>query len=124
MNDASKLDRDGVFQHGLVTLNQLNRADVTRQQRRTLVRRGLIVPASHGVFRTYGTPHGWEQDLHSACLAAGSEAVASHRAAALLWELIDPPAPLELTVSYGVNANSAMFDLARTIAPASLIRLT
>ena len=31
---------------------------------------------------------------------------------------------MELTVSKGVNAHSAMFDFASTIAPASLIRLT
>ncbi len=31
---------------------------------------------------------------------------------------------MELTVSYGVNANSAMFDLASTIAPASRMRRT
>src|SRR6185369_3107285 len=34
------------------------------------------------------------------------------------------PGRIEFTVSYGLNANSAMFDFARTIAPASLIRLT
>jgi very-short-patch-repair endonuclease len=111
MNDASKLDRDGVFQHGLVTLKQLDEADVSRQERRTLVRRGLILPANHGVYRTYGTPPGWEQEVHSACLAAGPDAVASHRSAALLWELIDPPAPVELTVPY-----------ARRPAPVGVIR--
>ena len=31
---------------------------------------------------------------------------------------------MELTVSYGVNAHSAMFDLARTMAPAALTRFT
>ena len=31
---------------------------------------------------------------------------------------------IELTVSFGLNANSAMFDLASTIAPAALMRLT
>src|SRR5882672_726155 len=31
---------------------------------------------------------------------------------------------IELTVSYGLNANSAMFDLASTTAPAALMRLT
>jgi hypothetical protein len=31
---------------------------------------------------------------------------------------------MDPTVSYGENANSAMLDFARTIAPASLMRLT
>ncbi len=31
---------------------------------------------------------------------------------------------MELSVSYGVNAHSAMFDLASTMAPASLMRFT
>ncbi len=30
----------------------------------------------------------------------------------------------EFTVSFGLNANSAMFDLASTIAPAALMRFT
>ena len=34
------------------------------------------------------------------------------------------PGRIELTVSYGENASSAMFDFARTIAPASSSRLT
>jgi len=34
------------------------------------------------------------------------------------------PGRIELTVSYGLNAHSAMFDFASTIAPASFTRLT
>lgn len=94
------LDRRAVFQHGLVTLPQLSDAGITRQQRRTLVADGLVTTANNGVLRTFGTPRTWEQDLHAACLAAGPEAVASHRAAAVLWDLIEPPAPVEITVPY------------------------
>ena len=34
------------------------------------------------------------------------------------------PGRIELTVSYGENAHSAMFDFASTIAPAARIRAT
>ncbi len=40
-----------------------------------------------GVFRIAGAPATWHQDLLAACMATSSTAVASHRAAAKLWEL-------------------------------------
>ena len=41
----------------------------------------------HGVYLVGLGPPMWLQSLHAACLAGGSSAVASHRAAAVLWEL-------------------------------------
>ena len=41
-----------------------------------------------------------------------------------LVRILRVPGSTEFTVSYGLNANSAIFDFANTIAPASLIRLT
>jgi very-short-patch-repair endonuclease len=52
------------------------------------------------VYRTAGAPASWHQQLLAACLAAGPTAVASHRAAGVLWNLADAPAPVELTVPY------------------------
>lgn len=100
MSIEDDLDHRGSFQHGLVSRRQLSGHGATRQQCRTLTRKRLIVPVNRGVYRTCGAPTGWEQDLLAACLAAGPGAVASHRAAAVLWDLVDPPAPVEITVPY------------------------
>jgi very-short-patch-repair endonuclease len=40
-----------------------------------------------GVYRLTGVPGSWRQSLMAACLAAGSGAVVSHRAAAALWRM-------------------------------------
>ena len=40
-----------------------------------------------GVYRIGGAPETWRGDLLAACLAAGSDALASHRSAAALWGL-------------------------------------
>lgn len=94
------LDETGQVQHGLLTPRQLADEGASRQARRTMVRHGFLVPANTRVLRAVGAPASWEQKLLAACLAAGPEAVASHRAAAVLWDLLDPPAPVEITVPY------------------------
>lgn len=58
--------------------------------RRTLARRleaGRIVVLQRGVYAVSGAPAGWERSVMAACLAAGPDAVASHRSAARLWGL-------------------------------------
>ena len=52
-----------------------------------------------GVYRIEGSESSWEQALLAAVLAAGDSAIASHRAAAVMWgiERIEPL--IELTVS-------------------------
>jgi very-short-patch-repair endonuclease len=52
------------------------------------------------VYLVVGTPWSWGQQMMAAVLAAGPGAVASHRAAARLWGLVDD-APIELTVPRG-----------------------
>jgi hypothetical protein len=47
-----------------------------------------------GVYRIAGTPRGWHQELMAACLLGGPGTVASHRAAAALWQLDGVRAPL------------------------------
>jgi very-short-patch-repair endonuclease len=41
------------------------------------------------VFAFAGAPDSWEQSVMAACLAAGKEAVASHRSAARIWRLLE-----------------------------------
>jgi very-short-patch-repair endonuclease len=70
---------------GLLTTAQLDALGVTRQQRRTLVARGVLVAVAPRVLRHNAHPVTWEQQLLAAVLAAGPGAVASHMSAARLW---------------------------------------
>ncbi|MGH9112649.1 MAG: DUF559 domain-containing protein [Acidimicrobiales bacterium] len=70
---------------GLFTSHQLDTAGVSRQQRRTLIGKGVLVPLAGGVMRHAAYPQSWEQLVLAAVLAAGKGAVASHLCAAALW---------------------------------------
>ncbi len=95
-----RIDRLARPQHGLVSLAHVLGNGVTPDQLRARLDRGSLVRLDAGVYRTMGARQTWEQALLAACLAAGPEALASHRAAAVLWGLIDPPAPTEIVVPY------------------------
>lgn len=100
MRTSNKLDTYGQSHRGLVTARHLDKIGTGRRQRRKLVDRGVFIPVNRNVFRVAGSPEEWEQKLLAVCLAAGRDAVASHRAAAVVWDFADPPAPLEITVAY------------------------
>lgn len=86
---------------GLLTDPQLNRIGVTRQQRRTLIAQGVLIPVGGGVLRHAAHPPSWQQGVLAAVLVAGEGAVASHLAAAALWQFdgIEPGA-VEITVPH------------------------
>jgi Protein of unknown function (DUF559) len=69
---------------GLLTHRQLDVLGASRQQRRTLVAKGVLVPVGGGVVRHVAFPPTWEQRVLAAVLAAGDGAVASHGSAAAL----------------------------------------
>lgn len=89
-------------QHGVLGLDQALRAGVSRDQVRGLVRSGVLERCDVGVLRVVGIGRSWEQDLQVGVLRAGADAVVSHRAAAVLWEIegVDR-APVELSVPRG-----------------------
>ncbi|HLM64191.1 MAG TPA: DUF559 domain-containing protein [Acidimicrobiales bacterium] len=88
-------------QLGLVTVDQLGNLDITRQTRRTLVRRGALVPLGPQVLLVSGHPPSWRQHLLAAVLEAGDGAVASHMAAAALWGFAGVRSgTVEVTVAY------------------------
>jgi len=60
---------------------------MTPRQIDSRVQGGILVPLYPGVYRTAGAATSAEQVLYAACLAAGQDAVASHRGAAWLWRL-------------------------------------
>lgn len=55
-----------------------------------------------GVYSLAGSPTTWRQQLVASCLALGTGAVISHRAAAALWSFMGfEPGPVELSVPRG-----------------------
>ena len=66
---------------------------------------GAVIRVYPRVFRDAASPVSWLQSLTAALLWAGSEAAASHRAAAALWELDGyVPGSIEITVPKALRA--------------------
>jgi very-short-patch-repair endonuclease len=95
-----RIDRLAGPQHGVITLADTVSNGITSDKLRARVDRGSLVRLDAGVYRTIGARQSWEQAVLAACLAAGPAALASHRAAAVLWGLTHPPAPVEIVVPY------------------------
>ena len=86
-------------QHGLVTTKQVLSVMSMRTLRRE-IDRGRLVPYRHGLYLDAGVPRTEWQPLMAACLAGGPFVAASHRSAAILWEMpgvARPPEP-EITI--------------------------
>jgi len=87
----SLIDRKTAFELGATHRSILTRVD-----------RGQWCPIHPGVYFIGAGPLSWNAQLRAATLAAGPHAVASHRAAAVLWELDGfHKAPIEITVPMG-----------------------
>jgi len=84
------VDRMAERQHGIVTLDQLREAGLTRNMIRHRVRKGRFAPLHRGVYRV-GPRLSVRADEMAAVLACGPRAVLSHRSAAALWELLPSP---------------------------------
>jgi len=101
LDEARSLEDWTEGQYALFTLDQalasgLNETTVYRR-----ARLGRYVLEHPRVFCFAGLPPSWERSVLAACLAAGPEAVASHRSAARLWRLIDTSEEIvEITVPY------------------------
>ena len=86
--------------------NLVTRADVlgcgfTDEHLRVWLRRGWLQRLHRGVYLMGATPPDWHQQLLAAVLAAGEEAMASARAAVVLWGLDGiGSAPVEITVPH------------------------
>ena len=74
-------------QHAHITLDQLADLKVTRHQREHLLACGQIVRVRRDVYRLNGAPSTWQSRIAAALLAAGPDAVVSHRSAAALYGL-------------------------------------
>jgi hypothetical protein len=74
-------------QHGLVTFEQLTDLGMTPGMRRRRLDAGQWTKAGRSIIRIAGTTVTWESELMARVLAAGKDAMASHRSAAVLWKL-------------------------------------
>lgn len=74
-------------QHGVVARYQLTAIGLTREAVRHLVSRGVLTPVHRDVFVVAATPDTFHRRVWCALLAAGPEAVASHRLAARLHRM-------------------------------------
>jgi hypothetical protein len=79
-------------QHGVVSRTQLLAIGLSPRAVDGRVARGWLIPLHRGVYAVGHRPLAMRGHLLAAALAAGSEAVVSHRAAAQLWRLLAGPA--------------------------------
>jgi hypothetical protein len=86
------------LQHGAISLPQALAQGFSPDQIRHRVKSGRWIRARQGVFVLAGAPPTWQQATMVACLGGSDGARASHRSAAALHGLLDPPALPELTV--------------------------
>jgi very-short-patch-repair endonuclease len=88
----AELARVAERQFGAFTHAQAVRAGFTASAIRKRIARRVWVVIDHHVYRAAATPKSWHQRLIAACL--GGPAVASHRAAAQLWNFPGMPAEI------------------------------
>jgi hypothetical protein len=78
-------------QLGLLTRAQALSSGLTDDQISHRLRTGSLVALHRGIYRTPGSATSFAQRALAGCLACGKHAVASHRTAAALFQLMDPP---------------------------------
>jgi len=84
---------------GLLTIAILDQLGVSRQQRRTLIANGVIVPVHRGVYRHAAHPESWPQRVLAGVLAAGDQTLASHDTGAVLWRFEESRRPTDIELS-------------------------
>jgi len=90
-------------QYGLITAGQAQAAGLSARQTALRVERSEWLRLRAGVFQHASSPPSWRQRLLAETL--GRQAIASHRAAAALWELeVYRQPPVEVTSPYALNS--------------------
>jgi predicted transcriptional regulator of viral defense system len=87
-------------QHGVVSAAQCRELGVTHSTVDRRVSAGAWIREGPGVYRMAGAPRTWHGRVMAAVLAAGPDALASHRTAAHLWGLdgFQAPGRVDVTV--------------------------
>ena len=88
---------------GLLTVSGLDALGVSRQQRRTLIAGGVLVPLGGGVLRHAAHPVSWQQSALAGVVAAGDGALSSLATAGALWRFdrISPPPVPDVVLAVG-----------------------
>jgi very-short-patch-repair endonuclease len=102
-------------QHGLITHAQLRACGLTATMVRTARESGRLAAVHPGVFRSVGAPVSHLQLLLGATLRAGPSAVASHRAAAHLWDLRRDESTVEISVPESSRSKPRNVTVHRTV---------
>jgi hypothetical protein len=99
---------------GLLTSSALGEIGLSRQQRRTLIAGGVLVPLGGGVLRHAAHPVTWLQTALAAVLAA--DALASHFTAGALWRFdrVAPPTAPDVLVAFGRHPRAGPGTIHRT----------
>jgi very-short-patch-repair endonuclease len=84
-----RLEELAARQYSVFTSEQAAACEMSDDALLRATRRGRLVRLHTSVFAVAGSPETWERSLLAACLAGGEGAVASHRAAARIWGLVD-----------------------------------
>jgi len=79
--------RFAVHQRGLLTRPQAREAGFSDRAIQHPARRRPLGTHASGVYRIAGSESSWEQALLAGVLAGGQDAIASHRAAAVMWRI-------------------------------------
>lgn len=74
-------------QYGLISRSQLRQAGVTDNDLGRRLIEGRLERVHPGVYYLDSTPPTWRTQVLAGVMAAGRDAIASHRTAAVLWEL-------------------------------------
>jgi hypothetical protein len=108
-------------QQSLVTRRQVHAAGGTDADVKWRLQTGRWRQIHPGVYLMGPGPATWEQRLMAACLAAGPTAVASHLAAALVWDLdVTRTAPIVITAPHDGEPDpaGAVVHRSRQLEPA------
>ena len=99
MNNAERAVLDlARAQHGAIARRQALELGMSERAIHYRLNQGEWVRVFRGAYRLRGTNHTWDQTVMAACLAAGPDAVASHRAAATLFGMPGVTRWVEVTV--------------------------
>jgi hypothetical protein len=105
-------------QYGLVNRRQLLRMEVTDEEISWRIAIGRLEILHPGVYYLDCTPLTWKTEVLAAVMAAGPDAIASHRCAGVLWEMdAIYGRMIEVTVPYSESPEPKGVVLHRTRRP-------
>lgn len=87
MWDEAAIQGLAAQQHGLVERSQLSAMGITSREIAGHTGRERVEALQPGVYYMNATPPTWQADVLAAVMGAGPKALASHRCAAVLWDL-------------------------------------